>query len=79
MINYVPRGKVRSEQIIAELRKLAGASPPIDPEMTIKRKAAEIAISMALLHGGDWRVQIDHEAGFLVVARRGRPKNPRSA
>jgi hypothetical protein len=65
-----PRYKTRNEQIIADLRSAAGASAPIDPEMSIKRKTAEIAIAMALLHGGDWRVQIDHEIGFVTVVRR---------
>lgn len=74
MIHYVPRAKTRNEQIVADLRKLAGASPPLDPEMTIKRKAAEVAIAMALLHGGDWRLQYEPENGLVVIARRRRPR-----
>jgi hypothetical protein len=70
MIHYVPRFKTRNEEIIAQLRDAAGASAPLDQEMVIKRKAAEIAIAMALLHGGDWRVQIDHQKGYLFVTRR---------
>jgi hypothetical protein len=70
MIHYVPRYKTRNEEIVAELRSFAGASAPLDPEMVIKRKAAEIAIAMALLHGGDWRVEVDHQAGFVLVAPR---------
>lgn len=75
MIHYVPRYRTRNEEIIAQLRNSAGANAPLDPEIVIKRKAAEIAIAMALLHGGDWRVQIDHQEGFLVVARRGQSRN----
>lgn len=71
-----PRFASRNEEIVAGLRQAAGAAAPVDPMMSIKRKAAEIATAMALVHGGDWRVQIDHEEGFLVVARRGRPRNP---
>lgn len=73
-----PRYKTRNEQIVAELRNSAGAGPPIDPEMSIKRKTAEIAIAMAVLHGGDWRIQIDHEDCLIVIARR-LPKGPRSS
>jgi hypothetical protein len=70
MIHYVPRYKSRNEEIVAELRKAAGAVATIDPEIVIKKKAAELAIAMALLHGGDWRVEIDHLAGFVLVAPR---------
>lgn len=37
-----PRYKTRNEQIVADLRIAAGAGPPIDQEMAIKRKTAEI-------------------------------------
>ncbi|MDR7032405.1 hypothetical protein [Mesorhizobium sp. BE184] len=65
-----PKYKTRNEAIVARLREDAGAGAPIDPAMRIKRLTAETAIQMALLHGGDWRVQIDHEIGLVVVARR---------
>lgn len=64
-----PRYKTRNEQIVADLRNAAGAGPPIDPVVRVKRLTAEVAIQMALLHGGDWRVQIDHAAGLVLVAR----------
>lgn len=70
MIHFVPRYKTRNEEIIAELRRAAGASVQINPETMINRKAAELAIAMALLHGGDWRVEVDHQAGFVLVAPR---------
>ena len=65
-----PKFKTRNDQIVAELRNAAGVIDLSDPEITIKRKAAEIAIAMAVLHGGDWRVQIDHEDQFVLVTRR---------
>ncbi len=71
MIQYA-RDTARNEKIVEELRKAAGAAAPIDPMMFIKRKAAEISTAMALLHGGDWRVRIDHQEGLLMIARRGR-------
>lgn len=67
-----PRYKSRIEQIIADLRASAGAGAPIDPIVKIKRLTAEVAVQMALLHGGDWRVEVDHEDGFVVVRRRSR-------
>ena len=62
----------RNEGIVADLRNAAGAGAPLDPRMIIKRKAAEISTAMALLHGGHWRVRVDHQEGLVMVARRGR-------
>lgn len=64
-----PRHKTRNHEIVAQLRNAAGAVAPLDPVTVIKRKAAEISTAMALLHGGDWRVQIDHAAGMVLVVR----------
>ena len=38
--------------------------------LQIERDAAFIATAMALIHGGDWRVQIDHQAEFVAIVRR---------
>ncbi|MDF3217494.1 hypothetical protein EN962_26150 [Mesorhizobium sp. M7A.F.Ca.CA.001.09.2.1] len=38
--------------------------------MQIERDAASIASSLAMIHGGRCRVQIDHETGFVLVVRR---------
>ena len=67
-----PKYKTRNEEIVAGLFEAAGAVAPAPPEIVIKRKAAEISTLMALMHGGDWRVQIDHEDGLIVIARRRR-------
>lgn len=64
------RFKTKNDEIVAGLREAAGAAPPTDPALKVKRLTAEVAVQMALLHGGDWRVQIDHEVGLIVVARR---------
>lgn len=69
-IKYGPRYGTRNEEIVAELRKAAGAAAPLDPKTVIKRKSAEVAVAMALLHGGDWRVEIDHQTGFVLIAPR---------
>lgn len=67
-----PKYQTKNEEIVAGLRESAGAGPPIDPIMRVKRLTAELACAMALIHGGDWRVRIDLEEGLIVVARRGR-------
>lgn len=71
-ITYKPRYATRNDEIVARLRDAAGAAAPLDPKTVIKRKAAEISAAMALLHGGDWKVRIDHQEGVLMIARRGR-------
>lgn len=65
-----PKFKTRNDQIIADLYKASGAESASDPEVIIKRKAAEIAIAMAVLHGGEYQVQIDHHSHFVLVMRR---------
>lgn len=69
-IKYGARYETRNHEIVAGLRQASGAGAPLDPVMTIKRKAAEVSTLMALLHGGDWRVQIDHEVGLVAIVRR---------
>lgn len=69
-IRYVPRYRTRNEAIVARLRAEAGADAPIDPYMKIKRLTAEVAVAMALIHGGDWAVQIDHQRQTILVGRR---------
>ena len=65
-----PKFKTRNDEIVAGLFESAGAVPPSPPEIVIKRKAAEISTLMALVHGGDWRVEIDHQTGFVLIAPR---------
>lgn len=64
------RYQTRNHEIVAGLREAAGAAAPLDPHIVVKRKAAEISVAMAILHGGDWRVEIDHQAGFVLIAPR---------
>lgn len=65
-----PKFNSRSEQIVARLRESTGAAAPIDPQIKLKRLVAEASTVMALIHGGDWKVQIDHEIGYVLVSRR---------
>jgi hypothetical protein len=60
--------RTKQEEIVGEIIESAGARSSLDPEVVIKRKAAEVSYLMALLHGGEWRVEIDHENGFVLVA-----------
>jgi hypothetical protein len=65
-----PKYQNRNEEIIADLLYGTGGATENDLETVIKRKAAEISIAMAVLHGGEWRVQVDHEDGFVHITRR---------
>lgn len=65
-----PKYGSKNEEIVAKLREDAGAGPPVDPYMKVKRLTAEVAVAMALIHGGNWRVEIDHHAGFVLVSPR---------
>lgn len=65
-----PKFKTRNEAIIAKLRAEAGAGAPVDPHMRIKKHVAELAYLMALVHGGDWRIQIEPENGLVLISRR---------
>lgn len=58
----------KQEEIVGEIMEYAGALSSLDPEAVIKRKAAELAYFMALMHGGEWRVEVDHENPFVLVA-----------
>ena len=62
-----PRFKSRNHEIVAGLREAAGAGAPVDPKMKVKRLTAEVSAAMALLHGGDWTVQIDHDLRLVVI------------
>lgn len=65
-----PKYETRAEATVARLRAEAGADGPIDPHMRIKKKVADLAYLMALVHGGDWRIEIDHDLGYVVIRRR---------
>lgn len=67
---YKPKFRTTNEAIVAGLREAAGAGPPIDPYMKVKRLTALVSYEMALLDGGDWRVRIDHHEGLVIIARR---------
>lgn len=66
------RIKTRINANVAKLRAEARADPPVDPHMRIKKRVAEVAYLMALIHGGDWKVRIDSQEGLVMIARRGR-------
>ena len=36
----------------------------------IEQDAKSLADTMKAVHGGEWRIQIDHEVGFVLVVRR---------
>ncbi len=59
--------RTKQEETVGEIMESAGALSSLDPEVVLKRKAAEVSYLMALIHGGDWRVEIDHENLFVLV------------
>lgn len=62
-----PRYASRNHEIVAKLREVAGAAAPVDPKMLVKRKAAELSTAMALIHGGEWQVQVDHSVPLVLI------------
>jgi hypothetical protein len=46
----------------------AVASP--SPEEIVNQKTTELAAAMSAMHGGQWRIHIDHDAGLVAVSRR---------
>ncbi len=62
-----PKFKTRNEEIVARIRSVAGAAAPMDPKTVIRRKSAEIATAMALLHGGEWHAQVDHSVPVVLI------------
>jgi 23S rRNA-/tRNA-specific pseudouridylate synthase len=58
----------KNEEIVADLLYGPGIGTEQEMDTVIKRKAAEISIAMAILHGGEWRVEIDHENCFVLIA-----------
>lgn len=69
MIQYIPRDKTRSEEILEKLLAMASGKRLGDPAVRIERDAASIADAMASIHGGKWQVLIDHQAGYVTILR----------
>ena len=61
----MPAAKPRSFRpvVVGDVQMAAAA-------LQIERDAAFIATALALIHGYDYRVHIDHASGFVLVARR---------
>lgn len=56
-----------NEEAMAKLRGIQLATAEIDRQIT--KDAASLVRSMQAVHGGVWRVQVDHDAGFVLVCR----------
>lgn len=58
---------------------LTDAVAHADAKMATARLLAEaLCEKMQKIHGGSWRIQIDHEAEFVMIARRAdRPASPK--
>lgn len=67
MIHYMSREKTRGAETLARLRRIAEGVWPLDPAMRIERDAASIANAMAMIHGGEWRIEIDHQHQLVLI------------
>lgn len=65
MIEYTPCEKTRNDITMAGLRAMAGVR--LGPARNIERYADAIAAEMRRIHGGDWRVSIDHQRRSVLV------------
>lgn len=70
MIHYMPSEKTRGEEALTKLRAIAMGVWSLDPAMRIERDAASIASAMTMIHGGDWRVEIDHQHLTVLIRPR---------
>ena len=61
------RTKVRISAAVARLRTESEAETSRDRCEAIRKLAAEAACEMALVHGGEWKFQIDHDLRLIVV------------
>ncbi|MEI9417583.1 hypothetical protein [Mesorhizobium sp. Cs1321R2N1] len=46
------------------------ASASVSPRDQVNLNAAALAASMQALHGGEWRLMIDHDLHMVIVSRR---------
>lgn len=51
------------------LKSMAAAGNPDGVVLSIERAANRIAIEMAEIHGGEWTVNINHDACLVAVSR----------
>lgn len=68
MITYEPCERTRNEDTIQALREITGIWP-LSPASRVETAAAVIISAMTEIHGGEWRMQIDHQAGLVMVVR----------
>lgn len=67
MIEYRPCEKTRNEITMAKLRGMAAVR--LTPIQKIEWHARAIAAEMRKLHGGEFKVAIDHHCTFAFVNR----------
>jgi hypothetical protein len=68
MIHYMPRDKTRGEGRDGKVaRHRDGRMAVWIRPMRIERDAASIASAMAMIHGGEWRVEIDHQHQIVLI------------
>ncbi|RWK16213.1 hypothetical protein [Mesorhizobium sp.] len=48
---------------------ITGVDEMADAARQIERNAASIAAALSIIHGGEYRVEIDHQVEFVLVRR----------
>lgn len=69
---YVRYKPVRNADTVAKMQELASDADK-DGEHLLKRlerEAGAVAKTMQSIHGGDWRIRINHDTCFVVVSRK---------
>lgn len=67
-IKYAKPPPIRNIDTVDKMKEM-GSDQPYEPVVAIERSAARIATEMTRIHGGEWRTMIDHQTGFVLVAR----------
>lgn len=76
MVDLTRRGAlVALASIPAMGGALAASTSPVaeTPCERVTRLAKELSAAMEDMHGGDWRVSVNHEHGFALIVKYNRP------
>lgn len=69
---YVRHKPVRNADTVASMREMASDLGNDGSRLVsrLEREAAAVAKTMQSIHGGEWRVRINHDTCYVTVSRR---------
>ncbi len=70
MISYVSGGKVLKKSAVDEMLEQALSCEELNAAREIEKISQRLSELMALVHGGEWLSQIDHQYGYVLVRKR---------